>query len=387
MDIKNELSVYNETKKIAVELAKSTLIPSSFKNPADAWYAILYGRELGLNPIYSLNNVAVINGKPGLSADAMLGLCMKNPEFGGYSVDKETDDICTITMTRKFPNGTNLTRTVSFTIEEAKKAGLLDTKSQMYSKYPKRMLRARAMAYVCREVFADIFAGTYTGEEMENIPNKIETPDYMVVEGTASNDNELAHAMRECQDGIKRLSPDLAAKYSKKAKEALDNGMLDALESLAVEIDITASKPAPGPGPAPSPERDLSVKVKEEIIDTLNKLAGTGNYAPKHIMNSIKRQLPDMSFPSDDWKQAILSSDVPEADLEKALKYWKDRLIDLRKANPPSQKKEETLAEQAKRIADKVGTEEAAATLEEANKLAEGGDDNGYKLIIETWGE
>ena len=385
MDIKNELSVYNETKKIAVELTKSTLIPSSFKNPADAWYAILYGRELGLGAIYSLNNISVINGKPGLSADAMLGMCMKNPEFGGYSVDKETDDICTITMTRKFPNGTNLTRTVSFTIEEAKKAGLLDTKSQMYNKYPKRMLRARAMAYVCREVFADIFAGTYTGEEMEVIPNKIETPDYMVVEDAASNDNKLAHAMRECQDGIKRLSPDIAAEYTAKAKEALDNGMLDALESLAVEIDIASHKPAPDPAPAPDPEMVLS--LKKGIIDTMNKLAATGNYAPKHIINSIKRHIPDINFPSDDWKEAILSSDVPEADLEKALKYWKDRLIDLRKANPPSQKKEETLAEQARRVADKVGTEEAAAVLEEAAELAEGGDDNGYKLIIETWGE
>ena len=131
----------------------------------------------------------------------------------------------------------------------------------------------------------------------------------------------------------------------------------------------------------------MGLSIKKGIIDTMNKLAATGNYAPKHIMNSIKRQLPDINFPSDDWKQAILSSDVPDADLEKALKYWKDRLIDLRKANPPSQKKEETLAEQARRVADKVGTEEAAATLEEANKLAEGGDDNGYKLIIETWGE
>src|SRR5690554_580595 len=127
MDIKNELEIYNETKKIAVELAKSTLIPSSFKNPADAWYAILYGRELGLGVIYSLNNMTVINGKTGMSADAMLGLCMKSPEFGGYSIDKETDNICTVTMTRKFPNGTDLVRTVSFTIEEAKQAGLLDT--------------------------------------------------------------------------------------------------------------------------------------------------------------------------------------------------------------------------------------------------------------------
>ena len=385
MDIKNELSVYNETKKIAVELAKSTLIPSSFKNPADAWYAILYGREFGLSAIYSLNNVTVINGNAGLSAEAMLGLCMKSPEFGGYNVDKETDEICTITMTRKFSNGTELVRTVSFTIEEAKQAGLLNLKSQMYSKYPRRMLRARAMAYVCREVFADVFAGTYTGEEMEGIPNKIETPDYMVVEGAASNDNELAHAMRECQDGIKRLSPDIAAEYTAKAKEALDNGRLDALESLAVEIDIASHKPAQAPAPAPAPEMGLS--LKKGIIDTMNKLAATGNYAPKHIMNSIKRQLPDINFPSDDWKQAILSSDVPEANLEKALKYWKDRLIDLRKANPPSQKKEETLADQARRVAEKVGTEEAAATLEEANKLAEGGDDNGYKLIIETWGE
>lgn len=40
-----ELDTINQYKDMAVELVKSSLVPSCFKKPEDAWFAILYGRK------------------------------------------------------------------------------------------------------------------------------------------------------------------------------------------------------------------------------------------------------------------------------------------------------------------------------------------------------
>ena len=71
----NDLSIYKELGPLADRFSKSSLVPAGFKKPEDALYAIALGHELGLSPIYSLNNIAVINGKPSLSADCKLAIC------------------------------------------------------------------------------------------------------------------------------------------------------------------------------------------------------------------------------------------------------------------------------------------------------------------------
>jgi hypothetical protein len=71
------------------------------------------------------------------------------------------DKKCTITMTRV----TGVSHTASYTIEEAKNAGLVKDGSG-WAKYPARMLEWRCVAFCARIVFSDIIGGVYTPEEI-----------------------------------------------------------------------------------------------------------------------------------------------------------------------------------------------------------------------------
>ena len=110
--MENELVAYKDTYELAEKLVTSSLIPAHFKKPQDAWYALLRGKELGLSPIFSLENISVIKGKTALNADAMFAIARSNPEYGGCTI-VDTNDSCTITMRRISPRGFTDERTMT----------------------------------------------------------------------------------------------------------------------------------------------------------------------------------------------------------------------------------------------------------------------------------
>jgi len=60
-------------------------------------------------------------------------------------------------------------------MEDARAAGLLEKKAgNNWQTYPKRMLNARAKAFLARDVWPDLVAGLYSSEEMER-PTQVET--------------------------------------------------------------------------------------------------------------------------------------------------------------------------------------------------------------------
>src|ERR1700704_4154108 len=70
------LRTLDELERFADIAARSTAVPKDYQNKADnCMIAIQMGSELGLAPMQSLQNVAVINGRPAVWGDAMPGLC------------------------------------------------------------------------------------------------------------------------------------------------------------------------------------------------------------------------------------------------------------------------------------------------------------------------
>lgn len=160
----------DEAFRMAEMLAGSQMVPKSYQGkPQDALVAMMMGSELGLNPIQSLANVAVINGKPAIYGDALLALVQNHPKFGGHeeSFDEKTMT-ATCTVWRK---GDTAKHTVSFSQADAQQAGLWG-KSGPWTQYPKRMLMWRARGYALRDKFADALGGLITVEEARDIPEQ-----------------------------------------------------------------------------------------------------------------------------------------------------------------------------------------------------------------------
>jgi hypothetical protein len=126
---------------------------------------MLTGYELGLGLISAFKFIHLINGKPSISPQGALALIHKSGLLESFEIVDEVDEKgeptgCKITMKRK--NG--LEYTTRFTLEDAKRAGLLGKDN--WQNYPGNMSRWRTFGYCMDVLFPDVAGGMYRPEEL-----------------------------------------------------------------------------------------------------------------------------------------------------------------------------------------------------------------------------
>ena len=134
------------------------------RDEAQAVAKILAGQELGFGPIASLTGVYILQGKIAYYANLIAAAVKKSGRYN-FRVRTLTDTECTI----DFFEGAEKCGESTFTIEDAKKAGLLDgPNGGNYRHYPRNMLFARAVSNGARFHCPDVFGGVsiYTPEEL-----------------------------------------------------------------------------------------------------------------------------------------------------------------------------------------------------------------------------
>lgn len=162
-------ALYEHYQKVALMMSKSEIVPTSYRGkPADIFIAMEMGYQLGFPIAQSLQDIAVINGRPCLWGDGLLALVLSHKECEGINEEpliNEKGDVigyrCTV-----YRKGYNPREQV-FTLQDAQSAGLLK-KSGPWSQYPKRMLQMRARAFALRDVFGDALRGFKVAEEQQD---------------------------------------------------------------------------------------------------------------------------------------------------------------------------------------------------------------------------
>jgi len=156
-----DLDLFERAEQIAVRLSKSTLLPSALRGkPADLAVIMITGHELGLSPMQALRGLHVVEGRPVLSADLIVGLVKKHPACKYFRLVESTDERATYeTLREGEPEPTRIT----WTIQQAVKAGL--TGRSNWKAHPAAMLRARASAALARAVYPDVAMGIYDPDE------------------------------------------------------------------------------------------------------------------------------------------------------------------------------------------------------------------------------
>ena len=154
--------------KTAQKIANTPFVPSAFRGKPEAVFAaILYGEELGIGPMQSLNSIHVIEGKPGMSPELMRGLVAR----AGHRIDVKEASAERVTLWGKRADNDS-EATVTWTMDDAKLAGLAGRGA--WKTYPRAMLLARATSELCRMIFADVVAGlSYTQEELASISGQV----------------------------------------------------------------------------------------------------------------------------------------------------------------------------------------------------------------------
>jgi len=154
--------------------ARSVMVPKDFQGkPENIMLAVQMGSEIGLAPMQALQNIAVINGRPAVWGDAMLGLC-KASEFCEDVIETiagEGDKMVATCIAKRYGKEP-VVRT--FSHDDAKQAGLIG-KSGPWSQYKSRMLQMRARGFALRDAFPDVLRGLIAAEEAQDIPPETRT--------------------------------------------------------------------------------------------------------------------------------------------------------------------------------------------------------------------
>lgn len=163
----------DEAMKFSTTLSKSELVPKDFVDkPANILVAIQWGMELGLQPMQAMQSIAVINGRPSLWGDAVIGLVRASGLCEYVYEDIAADGQSAMCRTKR-KGEEEVSRT--FTMDDASKAGLKG-KTGPWTNYPKRMLQMRARSWCLRDVYPDVLRGVHVAEESADIPEKDVTP-------------------------------------------------------------------------------------------------------------------------------------------------------------------------------------------------------------------
>lgn len=158
-------STFDQAWRLSGMIARSDVCPKDFRGKQESvMVAIQMGMEIGLAPLAALQNIAVINGRPSLWGDALVGLCLAHPEMEW--IDSTFDDE-TMTATCEVKRRGHPLLVSKFSKEDAEIAGLWG--KDVWAKYPKRMLANRARAFALRDKFADGLRGIGSAEEQHDI--------------------------------------------------------------------------------------------------------------------------------------------------------------------------------------------------------------------------
>lgn len=166
----------------AQRLARMAIAGPNYRGkPEDALGAILYGAELGLNPVQSLQQVFCVHGTPAIYARTMVAL-LKRKGFTFRTVESADEKV---TVTGTAPDGS--TETSTWTIERAQLAGYVPEKdssgrwktnsngklagNMKYLTDPQGMLYAKCTAEISRKLAPDVLLGiAYSYEDLESEP-------------------------------------------------------------------------------------------------------------------------------------------------------------------------------------------------------------------------
>ena len=164
-----ELATFEDAFRFSNCVALSGFAPKGMEKPEAILVAVQLGLEIGLTPMAAMQNIGVINGRPGIYGDAALALVRASGLLESYQQSYRGDGdklTAVVTVKRK---GDPVEITSEFGVADAKAANLWG-KAGPWSAYPRRMLLFRARGFALRDAFGDVLKGLRTTEELADMP-------------------------------------------------------------------------------------------------------------------------------------------------------------------------------------------------------------------------
>lgn len=166
-----DMRAFNQMARISTMLAKSSLVPQNFHGrPEDCFIAAEMAARMNTSPIFIMQNLYVVKGKPAWAGQACMGMINACGRFKDvklvYTGQRGTDTRgCYVTATR-ISDGEKVDGT-EITIAMAKAEGW--TSNSKWRNMPEQMLGYRAAAFFARLYCPDALMGLQTYEEVIDV--------------------------------------------------------------------------------------------------------------------------------------------------------------------------------------------------------------------------
>lgn len=174
----NTLSNFRDNWNIAIQIAKSDIVPDNFKGkPANIVIAISLANRMNLDAFTVMQNMSVIHGKVTFSGSFARTLIERSGKFKNLElnyVGNENDDSYGAYLSATRISDGKVVKGPTVTLEMAKKEGW--TKNPKWSSLKEIMLAYRCQSYFCRVHCPETMSGIYTTEEIEDINTTREQP-------------------------------------------------------------------------------------------------------------------------------------------------------------------------------------------------------------------
>jgi hypothetical protein len=186
--------VYDMLEKIALASFESRRF--GIAKQGEATIKLLFCLEAGLHLSTANTGLYIVNGKLAVQSNIISAKLRQHPNYD-YEIKEHTDKVCTIEIWRLGRSGEwGVAGVSSFTIEDAKSAGLLS--NDVWKKYPKNMLFGRAITNGYRFYAPDVFGmPLYIPEELGM---KVDSEGSPIIEGSYSVNEPQEMTLKDLQE-------------------------------------------------------------------------------------------------------------------------------------------------------------------------------------------
>lgn len=269
-----QLRTFDEVWRFANVAIKSNFAPKGM-TLEDAVCAIQLGSEVGLSAMSALQRIAVINGRPSVWGDALLGICQRSGRFDhgafreSFEGEPYKDDYTAVCFVKRIGSEGGVES--RYSVADAKKAKLWD-KQGTWQTNPKRMLKYRARAFALRDAFADVVTGLYDRDEML---------DADIVEGRVIDARDVTRPTDAAIEAGLRKQPEEAQARAVAEGLKMVSGALESPQAAPVASDaptaLSAAESAAQPMPAAPTTTEKPIGKESDLYKKLHRSFDTLN--------------------------------------------------------------------------------------------------------------
>lgn len=161
---------FAHVQRVAKMFSSSTLVPDTFKgNIANCTIALEMAHRMGANPMAVMQNLYIVHGRPGWSAQFIIACLNQCGKFSPlrFKIEGEGDAKTCTAWAKELDSG-EILEGPGVSIGMAKKEGWATKNGSKWQTMPDLMLRYRAATFFGRLYAPDLLMGMVTAEELSD---------------------------------------------------------------------------------------------------------------------------------------------------------------------------------------------------------------------------